>query len=152
MTKLSDKDRTISRNVDVSLSQFKKGIENSLTNESREAVIKGSVLPSASKIIKLAITTGALWIVQPAVAVIACLGYLGLSAKHKIKERQMVLDEIEIELKMCEKYIDIAESKNDMKSLKQLLTIQRNLQRQQQRIKYKMKVDFNQNPNSPDDN
>ena len=64
----------------------------------------------------------------------------------------MVLDEIEIELKMCEKYIDIAESKNDMKSLKQLLTIQRNLQRQQQRIKYKMKVDFNQNPNSPDDN
>ena len=90
--------------------------------------------------------------VNPAVAVITCLGYLGLSAKHKIKERQMVLDEIEIELKMCEKYIDIAESKNDMKSLKQLLTIQRNLQRQQQRIKYKMKVDFNQNPNSPDDN
>lgn len=152
MTKLSDKDRTISRNVDVSLSQFKKGIENSLTNESREAVIKGSVLPSASKIIKLAITSGALYLVNPAVAVITCLGYLGLSAKHKIKERQMVLDEIEIELKMCEKYIDIAESKNDMKSLKQLLTIQRNLQRQQQRIKYKMKVDFNQNPNSPDDN
>ena len=56
----------------------------------------------------------------------------------------MVIDELEIELKMCEKYIDIAESKNDMKALKQLLTIQRELERQLQRIKYKMKVDFGQ--------
>lgn len=151
MVKLSDKDRTMSKNIDVTLSQFKKAVENSLTNDNREAVIKGSVLPSASKIIKLAITTGALWLVQPALAVITCLGYLGLSSKHKIKERQLILDEIEIELKMCQKYIDIAESKDDMKALKELLTIQRNLQRQQQRIKYKMKVDFNQNPHSPDD-
>ena len=55
------------------------------------------------------------------------------------------------ELKMCEKYIDIAESKNDMKALKQLLTIQKNLKRQEQRIRYKMKVDFNQNVPKTDD-
>lgn len=150
MTKLSDKDKTISRNIDVSLSQFKKSAENAFTNENREAVIKGSVLPSASKIIKLAITTGALWIVEPALAVITALGYLGMSAKHKHKERQLILDEIEVELKICDKYIDIAESKNDMKSLKQLYTIQKNLKRQEQRLKYKMKVDFNQNPISTD--
>lgn len=149
--KLSDKDRTISKNVDVSLSQLRKSMENSLTNENREAVIKGSILPSSSKIIKLAITTGALWLVNPAVAVITALGYLGLSAKHKRKERQLILDELEVELKMCEKYIDIAESKNDMKALKQLLTIQKNLKRQEQRIRYKMKVDFNQNVPKTDD-
>ena len=148
--KLSDKDKTISRNVDVSLSQFRKGMENALTNENREAVIKGSILPSSSKIIKLAITTGALWLVNPAVAVIAALGYLGVSAKHKAKERALILDELDVELKMCEKYIDIAESKNDMKSLKQLLTIQKNLKRQEQRLRYKMKVDFNQNPTKTD--
>ena len=141
----------MSKNVDVSLSQFKKSVENSLNNENREAVIKGSVLPPASKIIKLAITTGALWLVNPAVAVITAIGYLGLSAHHKAKERQLILDELEVELKMCEKYIDIAESKNDMKSLKQLLTIQKNLKRQEQRIRYRMKVDFNQNvPNTTD--
>lgn len=149
--KLSDKDRTISKNVDVSLSQLRKSMENSLTNENREAVIKGSILPSSSKIIKLAITTGALWLVNPAIAVITALGYLGLSAKHKRKERQLILDELEVELKMCEKYIDIAESKNDMKALKQLLTIQKNLKRQEQRIRYKMKVDFNQNVPKTDD-
>ena len=149
--KLSDKDRTISKNVDVSLSQLRKSMENSLTNENREAVIKGSILPSSSKIIKLAITTGALWLVNPAVAVITALGYLGLSAKHKRKERQLILDELEVELKMCEKYIDIAESKNDMKALKQLFTIQKNLKRQEQRIRYKMKVDFNQNVPKTDD-
>lgn len=149
--KLSDKDKTISKNVDVSLSQLRKSMENSLTNENREAVIKGSVLPSSSKIIKLAITTGALWLVNPAIAVITALGYLGMSAKHKRKERQLILDELEVELKMCEKYIDIAESKNDMKSLKQLLTIQKNLKRQYQRIRYKMKVDFNQNVPKTDD-
>ena len=149
--KLSDKEKTMSKNVDVSLSQFKKGVENSLNNENREAVIKGSVLPPASKIIKLAITTGALWLVNPAIAVITAIGYLGLSAHHKAKERQLILDELEVELKMCEKYIDIAESKNDMKSLKQLLTIQKNLKRQEQRIRYRMKVDFNQNvPNTAD--
>lgn len=152
MVKLSDKDKTISKNIDVSLSQFKKSMENTLTNENREAVIKGSVLPSASKIIKLAITTGAIWLVNPAVAVIGALGYLGLSAKHKAKERQLILDELETELKICEKYIDIAESKNDMKSLKQLYSIQKNLQRQHQRIRYKMKVDFNQNTTSSDPN
>ena len=47
---------------------------------------------------------------------------------------------------MCEKYKDIAESKNDMNALKQLMTIEKNLKRQDQRIRYRMKVDFGQNP------
>ena len=56
----------------------------------------------------------------------------------------MVIDEIEIELEMCEKYINIAEQKNDMKALRQLLTTKKELERQRQRIKYKMRVDFGQ--------
>lgn len=151
LVKLSDKDREISNKVDVSLSQFRKSVENSLTNENREAVIKGTVLPSASKIIKLAITTGAVWIINPCVAVIGALGYLALSAKHKSKERQLIMDELDVELAMCDKYIEIAESKNDMKALKQLMTIKKTLTRQEQRIRYKMKVDFNQNVSKTDD-
>lgn len=149
MKKLSDKEKTISKNIDVTMSQLTKSVENSLTNENREAVIKGSVIPQASKIVKLAITSGLLWLVNPALSVITALGYLGASAKHKGKERQIILDELENELKICEKYIEMAERKEDMRALKKLYAIRTNLQRQHQRIRYKMKVDFNQNvPNT----
>ena len=145
MKKVSDKEKAISKNIDMTMNQFTKSVENSLTNENREAVIRGSVIPQASKIIKLAITSGLLWLVNPALSVITALGYLGLSSKHKGKERQLILDELENELKICEKYIEMAERKEDMRALKKLYAIQKNLQRQHQRIRYKMKVDFNQN-------
>lgn len=145
LQKLSDKEKAVSKNVDVGLNNLTKSVERALTNDNREAIIKGSILPSASKLIKLGIANaGLIAIGQPVLAVIGTLGYLGTSAKFKAKERQMLIDEIEIELKMCQKYIDIAESKNDMKALKQLLMTQRDLERQHQRIKYKMKVDMGQ--------
>lgn len=153
MTKASDKEKSMSRNLDAALNNFTKSIETSLTNDNREAVIKGSILPSASKVIKIALSLAAMGgavgaiagaSVGIATAVIGLIGYLACSAKFKAKERQMVIDEIEIELKICQKYIDIAEQKNDMKALRELLSIQRNLERQHQRIKYKMKVDFGQ--------
>ena len=58
------------------------------------------------------------------------------------KERQLALDEIEIELKMCERYIRLYEEQQDMQKIRQCEIIQRNLERQRQRIKYKMAVDF----------
>ena len=144
-TKMNDKEKNISRSVDVGLNSLTKSVEQSLTNDNRESVIKGSILPSASKILKLGImNAGLIALGHPVAAVIATLGYLGCSAKYKNKERQMLIDEIEIELKMCEKYIAIAEQKNDMKALKQLLMTKRDLERQLQRIKYKMRVDLGQ--------
>lgn len=145
MQKMSDKDRQISRNIDASVGNMTKAAERAVSNDNRESIIKGTVLPSASKIIKMTLANaGLIALGQPAIAVIGTLAYLGCSSKFKAKERQMIVDEIEIELKMCQKYIDIAESKNDMRALKQLLMIQRDLERQLQRIKYKMKVDFGQ--------
>lgn len=154
LTKLSDKEKQVSKNIDVAANNTKKAVERALTTDNRESVIKGSILPSASKTIKLAITGAGLALIDPALAVIGVLGFLGVNKKYKAKERQMVIDELEIELKMCERYIDIAESKNDMKALRKLLTIQRELQRQLQRIKYKMKIDFGQkyyDANAPQD-
>ena len=143
--KMSDKDRQISQSIDLGVNNMSKSIERALTNDNRESIIKGSILPSASKIIKLGIVNaGLLAIGQPVIAAIVTLGYLGTSARFKAKERQMLVDEIEIELKMCDKYIEIAEQKNDMKALKQLLMIKRDLERQHQRIKYKMKVELGQ--------
>lgn len=144
-TKMSDKERAVSKSIDVGMNNLKKGIERSLTNDNRESIIKGSILPSFSKLIKLCIVNaGIMALGQPAIALIITLGYFALNGKFKAKERQMIIDEIEIELEMCERYINIAESKNDMKALKQLLTTKKELERQRQRIKYKMKVDFGQ--------
>lgn len=141
--KLSDKEKNISREIDRTANSFANGIEKSLTQSNRESVLRGTILPSASKIIKLGlIDAGLVAIGQPVLAVIATLGYLGASHLSKNKERQYVIDELEIELKMCQKYIDLAESNGDMKALKQCLTIQRSLQRQLQKVKYKMKVDL----------
>ena len=140
-TKMSDKEKEISKNIDVSVNNVKKSAERALEADNREAVIKGSVLPSASKLIKLTIVNAALGIlINPAVAVINTLGYLAVSKATKEKQRRAILDEIEIELKMCNKYIDLAESKNDLKALKKLYTIQRNLERQRAKIKFNLQV------------
>ena len=137
--KAADADKTISKNIDSSMSAFTRAAERAMTNDRRDAIIKGSVIPSASKVIKGAIMTGAAWLVLgPAVAVIGVLGYLGVSKKLNDKQRKALIDEIEIELKMCQKYIDLAESKNDLKSLKKLYTIQRELEKQRGRIKYRI--------------
>ena len=143
-TKMSDKEKSISRSIDLSLNNLTKSAEKAMTNDNREAVIKGSILPNASKVIKLAIVHAGLWFISPTLAVISFLGYLACSSKFKAKERQMVIDELEIEMKMCDKYIELAEQKNDMKALKQLLMTKRDLERQHQRIKYKMKIELGQ--------
>ena len=140
-TKMSDKEKEISKNIDVSVNNVKKSAERALEADNREAVIKGSVLPSASKLIKLTIVNAALGIlINPAIAVISTLGYLAVSKATKEKQRRAILDEIEIELKMCNKYIDLAESKKDLKALKKLYTIQRNLERQRAKIKFNLQV------------
>lgn len=144
MKKLTDKEKELSRTIDANMNTFGRAAERAFMNDNKEAVIRGSLIPSASKCIKGAIMTGAAWAVNPALAVIGVLGYIGVSKGVQAKERQLILDEIEIELQMNEKYLRIAEDNNDMKATRELLKIQRDLQRQHQRIKYKMKVYHNQ--------
>lgn len=142
---LGDKEKSISRNIDVSMSQVSRAAEKALTNDNREAIIRGSLIPSASKVIKLGIVTAAGWLINPVITVIGVLGSVAISKKLQAKERQLILDDIEIEIEMCNRYLKIAEDKNDLKAQKQLLITKRNLERQRQRIKYKMAVHYNQN-------
>jgi hypothetical protein len=141
---LKGKEKTLSNKIDVSMSQVTSSAEKALINNNREAVIKGSLIPSASKCIKAAIVTGAAWLVSPAVAVIGLLGSIAMSKKLQKKERQLILDDIDVELNMCERYIKLAEDKNDMKAIRNLMQTKRALQRQQQRLKYNMTVNWNE--------
>lgn len=154
LTNLSDKERTMSRTLDFNINQLREKVERSVSRDDREAVVRDQLLPSCSKIIKLAITTGLSWMVSPVLAVIVLMGSFVLSAKYRAKERQIVLDEIDTELEMTERYIRIAEEKNDMKALRNLLTIKKSLQRQRDRLKYKIAIEYNENlpdRNSSDD-
>ena len=135
--KLPDKEKQLSSNIDVAANNTAKAIEKALMNGNREAVIRGSMIPSASKCIKTAIIAGAAWAINPAVAVIGAIGAFACSKKLQKKERQLILDDIDIELRMCERYMRQAEDEGDMKKVKQIETIERNLKRQKQRIQYK---------------
>ena len=150
--KLKDKDKQISSSIDVAVNNVSKGLETAIMNDNREAIIKGRILPSASKCIKLACGLGVAWAINPAVAVITAIGGFACSKKLKAKERQLVIDDIDLELKMCDRYIRQAEDEGDLKKVRQLEIIQRNLQRQQQRIKYNMHVIYKQDvPNVTSD-
>lgn len=139
---LSDKEKAVSKQIDVSVDTLTKNAERALTSSNREAVIKGTILPSASKCIKGAIVTGAAWAVSPAIAVIGLLGAIGTSKKLQSKERQLILDDIEIELNMCDRYMKMAEQKDDMQAQRHILQTQRELLRQKQRLEYNMQVKF----------
>ena len=76
----------------------------------------------------------------PVLAIISILAFIICSKKFKNKERMMVLDEIDIELQMVDKYLELAERKEDLVAYKQLITIKRSLERDKQRIQYGMKV------------
>ena len=147
---LQDKEKKLSEKIDIDMLQVQKSAEKALTNNNREAVIKGSLIPSASRCIKAAIATGAAWLVSPALAVIGVIGAVGISKKLQKKERQLILDDIEIELQMCDKYLKIAEEKNDMKATRNILQTKRSLQRQKQRINYNMGIAFENVPKVKD--
>lgn len=149
MQKASDIDKEASRRIDSSVNMFLTGMQRAARNNNREAIIKGSVLPSASKIVKAAILDAGVALINPAIAVILAVGQFAISKKMKTKERQLVLDEIDIEIEMCKRYLRQAEDQNDLEAQKKILRIQRNLERQKQRIEYNMKIHWNQDiPNT----
>jgi len=136
---LNDKQKQASAQLDNMVDKFQDSIQKDLSNKNREAVIKGRLLPSASAIIKLALASGIAGLANPVLGVITALGGLGAAAAGTKKEKQYILDEIDIQLKLVEKKQQLAESNNDMKSLEELMKIERKLKRERQRIMYRLK-------------
>lgn len=136
---MSNKEKEISRNFDAAMINTKNHIEKALTSDRRESIIKGSIIPSASKCVKAAIATGAVYLVNPTLAVIGALGALAISKGLNKRERSILLDEIEVELKYVEKEISAAESNGDNQKYKQLLLYQNKLRKEAQRIRYNIK-------------
>lgn len=137
MVKMSDKEKKFSNQMDHAYDRFVYTIEKNMSNKNREAVIKGSVIPSFSALLKLALAAGTASFISPVLSAITVLGGLAASKKATANERKYILDEIDIQLDVVEKKIQLAESNNDMKSYEQLLRIKRQLESEKHRIIYK---------------
>ena len=142
-SKLSSKEQQLSRQIDYTADHMVKSIEGAMTNDRREAIIKGSVIPSASKCLKIGIAAaGVAAFTDPVVAVLGLLGGLANSKRLNTKERQLLMDEIEIELKIVDKEIGMAENNDDTNKLRTLMQYKKTLEREYQRLKYNMKVHY----------
>lgn len=140
---MGSKSKEISRNLDSSVRNMVKGFKDSQDNERREQIIKGSVIPSFSKCIKTGILMAGSAIFDPThIVAPAIIAIGGFAINHNLtrKEKILLLDEIETELDVVEKEINLADGENDMKKYRALLTYRKNLQRQYQRIRYNLRV------------
>lgn len=140
---LSEKEKKMSNSLDASLNNLAANMDKAKVKENREMIMRGSILPPASKCIKLAIELGVAWAINPAIAVIDALGRFVSHKASSKRERQLVLDDLEVELKMCERYIHQAEEENDLKKVREYELLKRSISRQIQKIKYNMRV-YNQ--------
>lgn len=140
MKDMGAKEKEMSRNLDINMNHFMNSMKNAMTNDRREAIIKGSVIPSFSRCLKIGIGLAGIAAFNPLAAVITAFAGLAVSKNLNAKERRLMLDEIDIELKALDKEIQMAEDNKNMKKYRQLLTYQKQLQREKQRIKYNIKV------------
>lgn len=137
---LSAKEQAACRNLDAGFSMLVKSMKNALVSDRREAIIKGSVIPSFSKCIKMGIALLGVTAINPLLGIIAAFGGFAASKRLTKKERALLLDDIDVELEMLEKEIQNAEARGQMKKLRALMRTRKELQRQYQRINMNIRV------------
>lgn len=142
MKGLSAREAEASRDLDAAFNNFLRGVKSFYqTTDNRERIIKGQICPSLSKMIKIGIGLAAIGFVSGGVvfpAVTAVVG-IALSKNASDKERKMILDEIDIELQVIDREIKkVEDNGKGSKKYRTLLTYQKNLQREKQRIVYNL--------------
>lgn len=139
---MSNKEKEMSRNLDNSVRSVVTSMKRALVSDRREAIIKGSLIPSFSRCIKAGIGLTILGVLTNGVTipVIVAFGGLAMSKKLNDRERALLLDEIETEIEVVDKEISMADSNNQIKKYRALLQYKKELQRQYQRIRYNLRV------------
>lgn len=141
MSEMGHKERELCNDLDNASRIFVKGLKDAMISDRREAIIKGSIIPSFSKCIKIAVgLAGVAKFIDPSIAIIAAVGGFAMSKHLTHKERILLLDEIEVELDVVEKEINLAESRNQLNKYRALQKYKKDLQRQYQRIRYNVRV------------
>lgn len=154
-----DKAQQFSNTLNMYVEKFISSMQKLYTNDNREQIIRGSVIPSfhqlmgrllviggaagvggaaagayAAKAAGVAFsfsTTGAIF-----TAALALYATIAASKKSTDKERALMLDEIEIEIDICDKELSKAEANGQMKKYRALMYRKAKLKREYQRIRY----------------
>ena len=139
---MNTKQKEMSRNLDNSVRSVVNSMKQSLVSDRREAIIKGSLIPSFSRCIKAGIGLTIMGVLTNGVTIpiIVAIGGLAVSKKLNDRERALLLDEIETEIEVVDKELAIADSNNQIKKYRALLQYKKELQRQYQRIRYNIRV------------
>lgn len=138
---LSSKQKAFWQSLDASTSNMYRSIEQSMTSDRREAIIKGSIIPSFSSMVKKSIGLAATGLVfGPFGVAVAALGGFAVNKALNEREKKLIYDEIDTELHVVEKQLEIAQNDQDMNQYRFLLNYQKKLTRELQRIKYGMKA------------
>jgi hypothetical protein len=109
-------------------------IKRALISDNKEAIIKGSVIPSFHKCIMIFIGLAGLWAFNPPLAIITAVGGFAVSKNLTKKERALMYDDVMIELKIVEKELQMAEDKNQIKKMRELMRLKKELERTAARI------------------
>lgn len=133
--KIIKADRNISGKIDKLAADVKETTKKALLPDAREDIIKDS-LPSLSKLIKIAVVTGAAYAINPAIAAIGAFTVLLLRNKARKNERRKILAELREEHELVEEKIKDAESKGDNKNKYQLMRLRNKLKTSIERISY----------------
>lgn len=139
--KLSTKVQSLWKSIDVRSNTIMTSIQKSLKSDRREAIIKGRIIPSMSQCIKYIIAIAGTSAVgsffgAPYLGVLTAVGIFGSNKILNQRERILIYEEIDTELKVLEKEIELALQDGDTKKYRFLLTYQKKLQREKLRIKY----------------
>ena len=141
LRKFDVKQKEMWRILDAYTYKFVRSIEDSRDNDRRNAIIQGKTIPSFSKCVKTAIALAGAGVVTAniMVPIIGAIGLLARSNHLDNKERQQLMDELEIEMKAIDKEVELADKEDDMDKYRKLLRMQKKLQHEYQRIRYKRK-------------
>ena len=133
------KQKEMSRDMDMNFNGFMRSMKKALVGDRREQIIRGEICPSLSKMIKVSVALIVAGVASSSIVVpaIGALGWLGMSKMMTNKEVGYIIDEIDIELKVLDREIQKAESSGSPKKYRNLLSIQKKLMRERQRIQYK---------------
>ena len=142
---LGDKGTNVTRELDIYIEKFYKGIKGLYTNDNRESIIKNSIIPSFHQLMgRLIVIGGASGLGAilggPAGAlfgtIVTAFSTIAISKHTTEKQRRLMLDEIDIELQICERELNKADNNGQIKKARAILIRKKKLQREFARIKY----------------
>ena len=140
-----DKATAFTNTINIYVQKFIESMRKLYTNNDREQIIRGSIIPSFHQLIGRllvigAATTGVGFFYGSSMAlftaVVTSFATIAASKHSTDKERALMLDELAIDMDVCEKEMQRAEANGNLKKYRALSYRMVKLKREYQRIRY----------------